>query len=297
MPDLGSLRERLRFDSAFWRKLAWFGAARGPRAWLRASPPAFGLAFALALPGPRRIVRDNLRRVLGRRGALPETLDVARTFMTFASAFADALALSGDRGYEAHVEVIGAEGLDRALGEGRGVVLVTAHTAGWDASLASLRRTRSVPVMVAMQAERDAGARALHDSLRSRLGIRVVHVGEDPLAALPVLSHLRRGGVVALQIDRCPAGVRHRSSRLFGSPWRIPEGPLALASMTGAPLVAVFACRTGFLSYLVCASEPVRLPRRPTGAQLDAAAARLAGELERFVARHPTQWLHFVADP
>jgi lauroyl/myristoyl acyltransferase len=124
----------------------------------------------------------------------------------------------------------------------------------------------------------------------------VTHVGDDPMCALPLARHLREGGAVALQVDRVPAGMRAREVTMFGAPARVPEGPLRLAALTGAPIVPVFAARVAYKRYLVRVQPAIRLPRSPEGRELDAAAQVLASALEAFVVAHPTQWFHFRAD-
>jgi KDO2-lipid IV(A) lauroyltransferase len=148
--------------------------------------------------------------------------------------------------------------------------------------------------MVAMQRERDEGARELQDTLRQvQGGVQIVHVGGDPLASLPLMRHLQEGGVVALQIDRVPAGMAGRSVRLFGRPGAIPEGPLRLSQLTGAPIVPVFSARTGHRRYAVFVEDPVFVPRRAAPTAIDAAAQHIADALCRFVSAHPTQWFAF----
>jgi KDO2-lipid IV(A) lauroyltransferase len=182
------------------------------------------------------------------------------------------------------------------MADRRGLLFVTAHTAGWETVGPLLSRDHGLRVMIAEQAERDARASDIQDAARRAHGVLVAHVGDDPLSALPLVRHLREGGVVALQLDRVPAGMRARDVTLFGAPARIPEGPLRLAALTGAPLVPIFAARTGHRRYVVDIAPPVRLPRAPADAELDAAAQAVARELERFVRARPTQWFHFRAD-
>jgi KDO2-lipid IV(A) lauroyltransferase len=148
-------------------------------------------------------------------------------------------------------------------------------------------------VVVVMRRERDARAQAILDDVRDRSGARVVNVGDDPLEALPLMRHLREGGLVALQIDRLPQGIRGRKGVLFGRERVLPEGPLRLASLTGAPIVSVFSRRLGYMKYELIVGEPIRVARRASEVELDHAAAAILGELERFVAAHPTQWFHF----
>jgi lauroyl/myristoyl acyltransferase len=176
-----------------------------------------------------------------------------------------------------------------------GVIIATAHTAGWESLGALLVREHRKQVMIVMRRERDADARELQDELRRRHGgVRIVHVGDDdPLASLPLMRHLRDGGVVALQIDRVPAGMTARTVRLFGRPAAIPEGPLRLAQLTGAPIVPVFSARTGHRRYSVYVNEPVTVPRRAEPRVVDAAAQHIADALGQFVSAHPTQWFAF----
>jgi KDO2-lipid IV(A) lauroyltransferase len=94
-------------------------------------------------------------------------------------------------------------------------------------------------------------------------------------------------------MDRLPEGMRGRNATLFGRPWAVPEGPLRLAAMSGAPILPVFSRRLGFMKYEVHIAEPIHVPRRPTDADLDGAASAIMGEMEKFVRAHPTQWFHF----
>jgi KDO2-lipid IV(A) lauroyltransferase len=87
--------------------------------------------------------------------------------------------------------------------------------------------------------------------------------------------------------------MRGHKVELFGEPWSIPEGPLTLASVSGAPIVPVFTRRLRFMEYEVVLGQPIELPRRPSVGELDAAARGIAAEMERFVRANPTQWFHF----
>jgi KDO2-lipid IV(A) lauroyltransferase len=99
-----------------------------------------------------------------------------------------------------------------------------------------------------------------------------------------------------MHIDRMPPGMRGRPVTFLGRPWQAPEGPLALAALSGAPILPVFTRRLGFLEYEAVVSPAISLPRRPTEAERDVAAAQMIGAMERFVRANPTQWFHFV-DP
>jgi KDO2-lipid IV(A) lauroyltransferase len=280
----------LSLGGSFWRRLAQWGSQRGPEWFVRYSPPVVGLLICALATEQRRAILENLRRVQGRRGRLREAADVARTFATYAACLSEVLGgLSEKSGALVHGELH----LEDALALGRGVIMVTAHTAGWEAVGTLLARDKTVDVMIIEAPEHDAQASEIQDEARRVSGLRVVHVGEDPLSALPIVRHLRGGGVVALQVDRVPQGVRARKVTLFGETAGIPEGPLRLAALSGAPIVPVFVSRSGYRRYEVFASAAVRVDRHAGAADLDAAAQELAGRLEAFVRLRPTQWFHF----
>jgi KDO2-lipid IV(A) lauroyltransferase len=290
------LRDKLRFDSAFWRSVMRAGIANGPEALVRYTPPLWGLAFWAGLPGARRIVRDNLRRVLGERPLVEETRDVAAVFATYASCLTEAMLLDGRR-YEMASIPRGVERYQACAAEGRGVIIVTAHTAGWEYAGSVMRGVHPGEVWVVMQRERDEHARAIQDRARERAGVKVAHIGESAFDALPLLHALRKNAVVAMQLDRVPPGSRSRIARLPGGTWRIPEGPLTLAAVSGAPILPIFTRRLGFMAYEAEVAEPIRIARKSTGAQLDAAAQAMANAMHDFIRKHPTQWFHFVEEP
>jgi phosphatidylinositol dimannoside acyltransferase len=284
----------LAFDGAFWRRFARAGARSGPRWWLHYSPPVFGWAAALALPAARRRVVANLHRIRGPASPLRDALDTARTFGAYAGCLAESLAAGSKNVGRPNAEYVGRRFIDETAEAGKGIVMATIHTGGWEIVGALFQQRHDLDLVMAMEQERDPAAQAVHDEARRAAGGRVVRIGgDDPLSSLPLLRHLQRKGVVALQIDRVPEGMRSRSVRLLDRPGRIPEGPLRLAALSGAPLLPVFCARVGFREYLVEASRPIYVRRRATPEELDEAAQAVADAMTTFLRKHPTQWFDF----
>jgi KDO2-lipid IV(A) lauroyltransferase len=284
----------LALDGLFWRRVAHLGACWAPSWFVRCSPPVIGVAIAAAMPEQRRALSAQLARARGPASVLRDAFDVGRTFANFASCITEVLATGSKNGAVPEARIHGRPHVEELLASQSGIIFATAHTAGWESLGALLARQHLKRVMIIMQRERNEGARRLQDSMReAQEGVRVVHVGDDPLASLPVMRHLRDGGVVALQIDRVPPGMCARSVRLFGRKGAIPEGPLRLAQLTGAPIVPVFSARTGHRRYSVYLHEPVVVARKATTDALDAAAQQLADALGEFVSANPTQWFAF----
>lgn len=281
----------LNRDAAWLRQLAYLGAARGPTWLLRYSPPLIGLAVAALSRDARSSVQRNLRRVRGEGPPWRDALDTARTFTSFAGALAESLAAGSKNELPLEPVVVGREHMLRELG---GPMIVgTIHSGGWDVLGSVLAGELDLDVLVVMAPERDERARALHDEARERVGVRVLHVGTDALDALPLVRHLRGKGVVAMQLDRTPPGMRALPVRLFDGEGGIPAGPFELARLTGAPIVSVFCARLGFRRYLVEIHPALRIARSATPEEVAEAAQTVADRISRFLRAHPSQWFNF----
>jgi len=282
-----------RHESALLRRLALAGARHGPEWFLRLTPPLIGGLFALALPDERRRVLSALRRVHGPRAPHLEARDVLRTFCDYASCLAEGLGAERAEAAQARVVVSGREHLTHVLSEGKGAILVTAHVGPWDAAARMLHTDLRARVVLVMEPEPDAEARAMHDEVRRRAGVEVLSVGATPLDALPLLRHLRTGGLAAFQLDRSAPSSRLLTTTLFGRPFLVPEGPFRLAALARVPVLPLFAARTGYFSYTIDVGEPLSVAQPGGEAELELVAERAVRRLERFIASYPTQWFHF----
>ena len=292
------LRAALRYDGLLWRRLAYLGAARGPWWWRRYTPRAFGAILCSLLHEQRRIVADNWRIMRVADGALEAQRGALQTFVAFAECLTDGLESIG-RGLDGYsVDSPNDDRFVDAATRGRGALLLTAHTGSWEVIGRLIGKKHGIAVTMVMTAEQNASTRGFAEALRREgdADFEVVYVGADPLAALPLMSALRRGRVVALQFDRAPGGMASLAVPFFGRMQRFAAGPFRLAQVTGAPVIAAFTRRTGYRSYAIDIPEVIGVERArgPRGDELVRdAIARTARELERFVRANPAQWFHF----
>jgi KDO2-lipid IV(A) lauroyltransferase len=173
------------------------------------------------------------------------------------------------------------------------LIIGTIHSGGWDVLGALLTGDLELDVVVVMAHEADAAAERLHDEVRGKRKLRVVHVGDDALDALPLLGQLRRNGVVAMQLDRTPPGMRSIPVRLFDGEGAMPGGPFHLARLARAPLLPIFCARTGFRRYRIVVHPPVRVDRDAPPDAVAAAAQSVADRITAFLRAHPSQWFNF----
>ena len=256
------------------------------------------LVCMACMPCERAAVRRNLARVSPARG-LRGLLLRYRLFYNF-SRFMVAYAEMLDRGAGALAERVVDEhdtaGTIRALlDEGRGLILATMHLGQWDLGLRLLERF-DVPVHVVMLQEDEREVTRYADAARTWKQLEVHAMGRSPLLAVQLAAALKRGEVVAVQIDRSvgPNGMR---VELFGAPTTLPTGPAMLGLATGAPLLPVFVVLDRGRRFRLVSLPPLRFPRdvdaEERTSRLEQAMRQLVAAMESIVARHPDQWFNF----
>lgn len=240
-----------------------------------------------ALRMARRRTQEHIRMALGLRG--PELRRLSeRVFQELGRNLAEFLRLRAllREGLEGVVRTEGLGNLDRALAEGRGVVVITGHLGNWEILGAYLAR-RGYPLWAVGRRLFDRRIDGLVVEHREMAGVHNIPRGEDARALVRIL---RGGGVLGLLMDQ-DTEVQGVFAPFFGRPAYTPAGPVKLAMRTGAPIVpmALYREREG---YRLVVLPSVSLP--DTGdreADLREGVARCNRVLEALVRMHPEQWV------
>jgi len=287
--DWKRLRATLRFDGAAWRRFAELGCVYGPEWWKRGSPPVIAAIIFAIGRAQRAAVLANQRQVRGPRGWLRARWHAYRVFAEFARSVTEAMEQWGPRPRPLELHVVGADIFESALAEHRGLVVLTGHFGSWEVAARHLAG-RGRPVSMVVAHEANPSVRDLMHAIRTRHGFRVIYSDRSVFTGLPILQALRRDEIVGMQIE--PWGPMPGSHEVdfCGRPTRFQLGPFAVARVAGAPLVPVFAVRTGIRRY------EIRVVGRfdpKTPAESVAALAATVGAYERLVREVPAQWLMF----
>lgn len=249
------------------------------------------------MPRERAAARRNLERVTGKHGLSSRWL-VYRLFYNF-SHFMVAYTEMKDLDFDRFARRLdGLEETRRIIGDAiqgrRGVILGTMHIGQWDLGLRLLSHF-GVPVHVVMLSEDSREVSRYADEARHFPLLRVHQTGRSPLLAVELMTALKRGEIVAIQIDRA-AGSGVMPIDLFGGRTDLPTGPAQLAMATGAPLVPVFVLLGKGGRYRLLAHEPMRFDRHRgpmSEMALRHAMGRIAATIESVVSRYPDQWFNF----
>jgi lauroyl/myristoyl acyltransferase len=277
------------YNRSRYYRLAGAAATRLPRRLRRWLAARVAGALGARFPEERAAVRRNLTRVHPDRG--PAWLDAAvdRVFERFAVCFADLLSLGPKRreGLWRHVAGVEVQAPTRAaLARGRGCVSLTAHLGNWQLagrSLAVLGR----PVHVVMAPEVDPAVGGLLDR-EAPPGVRFVRL-TSPVVGVELVAALRRGEVVAFQLDRAMGGRGDVEAPFFGHPATFPIGPFVIAGAAGAPVVPAFCVLEPAGDYRIHVEPALAVSR---GAEAEALSAAVA-ILERYVRSYWDQWFNF----
>lgn len=289
------IRAAVRYDGLFWRRFAYLGSAYGPWWWRRYSPTAIGAIFWALLPAKRRVVLENLSRILDPPPASRSAREriALATFVNFARCLTDCLEAAGPNPPDFEVETEGDILLEGALARGRGGVMVTAHLGNWEL-IGRLVCRKGFPITVAMARERNESVRPFVEWHRGQEGVEIVYTDGSVFGALDMLRVLRKNRILAFQLDRPSGGDGDRTVPFFGVPTPFPIGPFLLAQAAGAPVLPVFTFLAGHHSYLVEQRDIGTIPRRGGARAAQAALETTVRMLEDAVRRHPDQWFHFT---
>jgi phosphatidylinositol dimannoside acyltransferase len=257
------------------------------------SRPAAGLtgrALGLAMRGRRQMLGRHLRRIHGpdlSGRALDDAVNA--TFASYGRYWLevfrlpgqDLLALDDDR-----FRLEGRDHVDKALADGKGVVIATPHLGNWDLGAAWFASRGYQPTTVVEPIEPPA----LFDwfcSYRRALGMGIVPLGPD--AGSVLLKKLREGLMVGLVCDRDLAG-NGIEVEFFGERTTFPAGPATLALRAGAPLLPGGNYFEGDAHRCII-RPPLDTSRQGTIKEDIARITQaLAADFEVLIRRAPDQW-------
>jgi KDO2-lipid IV(A) lauroyltransferase len=287
--DWKRLRAAIRFDSGGWRRFAELGCVYGPEWWKRGSPPVIAaIVFAIARR-QREAVLANQRQVRGRRGRLRDGLHAYEVFAEFARSVTEGLEQWGPRPKPLDLTVVNGEIFDQALAEHRGLVAVTGHFGSWEVAARGLKKLER-PMNMVTAHEPNPSVREFMHEVRTRHGFKVIYSDQSLFSGLPILQALRRNEIVGMQVEPWGPQPGSHEVEFCGRRTRFQLGPFVVARLARAPVVPVFAVRTGIRRYELRVMGRFD-PRTP--ADCVAALHATVAAYEQLVRERPAQWLMF----
>ncbi len=280
--------------AALWLLVRVFG--RLPRRLLYAAADAGGTLAWFASARLRAVTRDHMRHAYAGLRDAREREGAARACVRAAARYWADFARASHLPREAALaEAEAFDGIDHlfaALDRGCGVIMLSAHV-GNPEFLVRAAGHLQLDILVLTERLKPPRLHELVHDVRGGSGVRFVPAGMSGVRE--TLTHLRRGGLVALMADR----DIQRSGRLtpfFGERAALPTGAIELALRTNAAVVPGFAIRTPGGRRRILFLPELQLRRSDDReADLEAGMLAMARALEEGIGAAPDQW--FVLQP
>ena len=178
----------------------------------------------------------------------------------------------------------GADNIDAALAEGRGVVVALPHSGNWDMAGMWAVQNYGTFTTVAERLKPESLYRRFID-FRESLGFEVLPLSGGERPSFEVLAErLRANRAVCLMAERdlTRSGVE---VDFFGEPTRMPSGPAKLAIETGAALLPAHCWNEG-------ESWPVSIhpPLDCSSGDVTTITQALADQFAQNISAHPEDW-------
>lgn len=268
----------------FWRALAALVALM-PWSAMRTLGGGLGWLVGSAL----RIRREHVRRSLVRAGIEAAPRTARGVYASLGTTVFELLWAAGrpPASSAALVRVEGWSEVERALAQGRGLVVATAHTGNWDLAACAVASRLSLTVVTKHLSWRSLDR--FWQRLRARRGV-------DLLDAEGALRHARArladGGAVAFLIDQAPGRANGIENGPFLGGTADHDATFALvAARCRAPVVLAFPRRRADGTHEVVVRGVLSPPGRPSRAWVRRTTLAAAASLDAFVREQPEQWL------
>jgi predicted LPLAT superfamily acyltransferase len=281
-------QKRERGSATLMRVIAWLARAVG-RPLCRALLYPIVLYFMLTDATARAASREFLRAATGRRA---RWRDVFAHFHAFAATLLDRVYMAAGEFWRFGLTVDGDALVERALGAGKGCVLLGSHLGSFDLLSLANQSLRGREVTVLMHQDQRAQVRRIAGIDESKQ--HIIALGR-PDSFLRAYEALQRGGIVAALADRTDGGARLNSA-FFGRLAAFPLGPHVLAARAGAPVLMCFGLYEGGARYRIEFVEcGPAAPAQARGAALQPVIDRYVALLEQYAQRHPLNWFNFYS--
>lgn len=186
------------------------------------------------------------------------------------------------------VKVEGRENIEKAYGEGHGVIIATGHFGNWELLGATIG-LHGYPIMSIARKQNNGGVDKFINEYRELVGQKVAYNrGENEVLALSrMLKEKKLLGILYDQ-DTNDVGVK---LKLFGKEVITPAGPAVFSRMFKAPILPIFMHFDADGSYRAKIYPPLYAPKtRDKEQDLFVVTEKLIKILEDEIRQNPPMW-------
>ncbi|WP_300438479.1 acyl-CoA synthetase [Zoogloea sp.] len=284
-------RQAERSSAAVMRFMVWLSLTLGRRA-SRVVLHGIAAYFLLFAPAAGRASRGYLTRILGRPPTLAERY---RHVFTFATTIHDRIYFLNGRFDSFDIEIKGAELVDAALADGRGLLLFGAHLGSFEVLRALGRHNTDRAVCMLMHEENARKINSVLATINPAATQDMLALGHLD-SMLELRDRLDAGQMIGILADRAPRLDATAPQPFLGGPAAFPVGPFRLAAILRRPVIFMSGLHLGGARYRVEFSQLAdfgEVDRKSRDAAIAAAQQHYAALLAERARSAPFNWFNF----
>jgi len=239
----------------------------------------------------RQIALNGLNVAFGKDKTKAELEKIAKDSFTIIAKSAVELIFLMDRPFlvKKRVSIEGREYLDKALAEGRGAILVSAHFGNFPLLLGrlALEGYKAAGIMKPM---RDSRVERLFLKKRDKFGVKTIYSMPRDVCVNNTIQALRNNELIFIPIDQ-NFGTGGVFVNFFGKKAATAVGPVIFAQRTGAVILPCFIIRQPDDTHKII-FEPALNLEEGTSAQDTVLIniQKLTNIIETYIRKYPAEW-------
>ena len=187
------------------------------------------------------------------------------------------------------VAIVGKEHLERALKDGKGAILVSAHFGNF--ILMYLRMVQEgYKTNVIMRRMRDAAFEKYISEFREKSGIRTIYDLPPRQCIQNSIKALRNNELLVILLDQNYGGGGGVFVDFFGHQAATATGPVIFSNRTGAPVLPIFILHDGHGQHKIMIGPPIELDKNDDPSIVIQNVSALTKIIERQIRQHPYEW-------
>ncbi|MCX5700611.1 MAG: lysophospholipid acyltransferase family protein [Candidatus Omnitrophica bacterium] len=239
----------------------------------------------------RKIALESLSIAFGKEKSQQELEDIARDCFTYIAKSAVELMFLMDRPklVKERVVIEGRENLDRALANGHGVILISAHFGNFPLLLGRLA-LEGYKAGGIMRPMRDSRVEKIFFEKREKFGVKTIYSQPRNVCVNNTIKALRNNELVFIPIDQ-NFGTGGVFVNFFGRQAATATGPVILAQRTGASLLPCFIVRHGDNMYKIIFEPSLKLEEGKDAQEMVLInIQKLTSIIEEYIRKYPAEW-------
>ena len=254
----------------------------------------FFLLFSkLVMYRKRHIAWQNLKCAFGRTKSDAELKVIARRyFQNFGKGLVDLIYYADHQHLtDENVRIEGKEHLDKALAQGKGVILTGGHFGNFILMYHKLARM-GYKTNVIMRRMRDEALEQYITEMRQEIGVRTVYDLPPKKCVVESLKVLRRNEILVILLDQNYGSAGRVLVDFFGRQAATASGPVVFSLRTKAPILPIFCLGdAGDMRHKIVIEPELELETgKDEQDTIERNVARITKIIESYVVRYPHEW-------